>query len=716
MVIAINLLQRIKFLINPVKAISEGGAPKDLLNAFYTVSSSLSPPERTEWGLLKVYSKSPFLRRSVSKIAKSFAAVEWRCYVTRDENGKAYRDFKLQKANFDNRQKLIKKAIRSQSLEELENHPLTKLLENFNPWLDGNLCRQLISIYYDLVGNSFNIIERDNRGMPIEIWPIPSTWVLQTPGFNQRFFKIEVGNQIFDIPESEVIWIKDPDPLKPYGRGTGIAKALADELDTDEYAAKYIKKFFYNDAKPPIIVSPKGDQLLDRFDAERLEKEWREKAAGFWNAYKPFFVTREIEIKELAQTFQSMQLVELRNWEKKIVGELWGIPPEILGELENSNRATIESADYILAKHVLVPRLEVVRNILQEKLANQFDEKLILDYVSPIPDDKEFKKQVMKDHPYAFTIDEIRDMVDMDPLPDDQGQVRPIPPTVIFSTEYSQPVENFEDLEEFNEDEEKQLKTIKKELGNEIVYEIIKAVDPEHISYEVHPRYLAIIEQLGKQTLEQLGLQTSFNLLNPRVQDYIKTQVGLKIKQINQTTIEALRETLLEGIKAGEGIPQLAKRISSVFEEAKGYRSKVIARTETMNAVNYSTFEAYRQSGVVQEKEWIATPDERVRDWHLDMDGQRRALNAMFTSGLGNNTLHPGGFGIPEEDIQCRCTLVAVINGKTAVDVSTKEKRYAYWKTMDAQAFAYERAMKAAYIKGFQKQQLAVMDILKKWG
>ena len=43
------------------------------------------------------------------------------------------------------------------------------------------------------------------------------------------------------MPPEDVIVFKDPDPANPYGRGSGIGKALGDELDTDEFAAQHIE-------------------------------------------------------------------------------------------------------------------------------------------------------------------------------------------------------------------------------------------------------------------------------------------------------------------------------------------------------------------------------------------------------------------------------------------------------------------------------------------
>jgi hypothetical protein len=48
------------------------------------------------------------------------------------------------------------------------------------------------------------------------------------------------------------------------------------------------------------------------------------------------------------------------------------------------------------------------------------------------------------------------------------------------------------------------------------------------------------------------------------------------------------------------------------------------------------------------------------------MDGQERDTDAEFTSGEGHQALYPGGFGIAEEDINCRCALEPRIAGSGA--------------------------------------------------
>jgi hypothetical protein len=40
------------------------------------------------------------------------------------------------------------------------------------------------------------------------------------------------------------------------------------------------------------------------------------------------------------------------------------------------------------------------------------------------------------------------------------------------------------------------------------------------------------------------------------------------------------------------------------------------------------------------------------------MHGQKADKNGEFTSGKGNITKYPGGFGISAEDINCKCKVI----------------------------------------------------------
>ncbi|MHA1396060.1 MAG: phage minor head protein, partial [Promethearchaeota archaeon] len=125
---------------------------------------------------------------------------------------------------------------------------------------------------------------------------------------------------------------------------------------------------------------------------------------------------------------------------------------------------------------------------------------------------------------------------------------------------------------------------------------------------------------------------------NPKVVEFIETRTGDLIKSVSNTTKEALRATLKEGVELGESIPKLAKRIASVYDDAQGYRSVLIARTETQTAMNNASLNSYRQSTICEKKTWLTAGDARVRPEHEAMDGETVPLEEPFSNGL----MHPG--------------------------------------------------------------------------
>jgi hypothetical protein len=90
----------------------------------------------------------------------------------------------------------------------------------------------------------------------------------------------------------------------------------------------------------------------------------------------------------------------------------------------------------------------------------------------------------------------------------------------------------------------------------------------------------------------------------------------------------------------------------------------VIARTEVSTAGNGAKLLAYKQSGVVSKKRWFAALDGRERESHRAAHQQYQrdpiGLDDDFLVGNGRGPA-PGQIGLPEEDIQCRCTMQPVV-------------------------------------------------------
>lgn len=153
-----------------------------------------------------------------------------------------------------------------------------------------------------------------------------------------------------------------------------------------------------------------------------------------------------------------------------------------------------------------------------------------------------------------------------------------------------------------------------------------------------------------------------FDALDPRVAEYTRVLRQKLVRKVNETTWDRVRQELEEGQRGGETLSELADRIGAALEQRRSqFELERIARTEVIKASNGGAMLAYRQSEVVDEKEWLATPDTRTREDHAAADGQRVALDEPFLVGTSRLDF-PGDPSAPAEQvIKCRCTVVPMV-------------------------------------------------------
>lgn len=419
-----------------------GGFAQQQQRSGGTILSKLLPQPgqtfapRTSAEVLKFYSESPLLRMVAGRIASDVSSQQWRVFAPMSAKSSDIRYARSVKAmTRAARHSEIKRARQEGVLEEIAVHPLKTLMTVGNEFQIGLIMRKLTQLHLDLVGEAFWLLIRNQLGAPIEALVIPPSWVQQTPEDRQDFFIVKHRALQLDVPRSEMMWFVDPDPHSPYSRGLGTAEVLADELEIEEYAAKHVKTFFQNRARPEILIAGPN---LGPSNVQRLEARWLSKLQGFRNSYLPFFMNAPdgMEMEVLSQDFESMQMIDLRKHERDIVIQTFGVPPEVFGVVENSNRATIDAADFLIAKHVLTPRLEVIREFLQQRLVPQYgDDSLIVDYDSPVDEDREFQMKVAKTAVYTRSVNEWREMQNLERIEGGDVYVAPSNVTAFDSPE-----------------------------------------------------------------------------------------------------------------------------------------------------------------------------------------------------------------------------------------------------------------------------------------
>jgi len=134
--------------------------------------------------------------------------------------------------------------------------------------------------------------------------------------------------------------------------------------------------------------------------------------------------------------------------------------------------------------------------------------------------------------------------------------------------------------------------------------------------------------------------------------------------QVFGTNKDAVAGIIEKGLTEGLSVNDMQELLETNFAFTPT-RALMIARTETTRAVNYGAVEAMRAAevefGIVVRKEWITAKDGEVRDEHRPLDGTQRAQGESWAVGTATAPW-PGGFKQPGLDINCRCSIVPIVD------------------------------------------------------
>ena len=161
--------------------------------------------------------------------------------------------------------------------------------------------------------------------------------------------------------------------------------------------------------------------------------------------------------------------------------------------------------------------------------------------------------------------------------------------------------------------------------------------------------------------------------------------LGISLNHLKRVVREEISRCIAQGLM----YDQVATRIDTRMNTGR-YNASRIARTEGQRVVNEATYQAQLEAkarGADVVKQWCSVLDNRTRPTHRRLNGQIREINEYFEVN-GRKALYPSGFGIPSEDINCRCTLLqrarwsldkegdGIIRAKNYTDFKKKYKEH----------------------------------------
>ncbi len=306
-------------------------------------------------------------------------------------------------------------------IEEVEEHPALDVLDRVNDFQGRYDFFYGLEAYQQLVGEAFFYKHRVG-GKSRELWILRPDWVKIIPpkkagqfigGYEYRVPGMRKGDE---YKVEDIVHLKNFNPTNPY-RGMGPLQAAAYTYDTDLFALRWNRNFFYNNATPSVIL--KTEQKLKEKEIKRIKSEWKTKFGGVKNAHQLAILTGGLEVDTaLKQTLKDMEFLKLREFSRDEIYSIFQVPKTLAAISDDVNRANAITQKEIWMENVIRPRMTKLVGFLNEFYVTDWEENLYFGFVDPVPENKEEKLKVVKEAGDVLTINERRELLGYDPVDD----------------------------------------------------------------------------------------------------------------------------------------------------------------------------------------------------------------------------------------------------------------------------------------------------------
>lgn len=288
-----------------------------------------------------------------------------------------------------------------------DTHDVTQLLFRPNPHYDwSRLAAELVTAYF-FGGEYFVWKKRNASGKVVELWPfrpdcmqeVPDPalflagWVYTPPGSTQKFGL---------LPEDVIHVIRVPDPANPR-RGLSVIQEQAHAIDTARAIEVYGRAIVKSAGRLDMVLETQATDSAELRRAREVFASMVEETRR--NGDRIVAVGAGSKITPLNLSPKDLEFLALAKATREMVAAAIGVPPSVLGWLEDANRSSGESAYAAFNRDTVKPLLSKMRNGFMHGLLAEWPNSNIgaganaatwqeLDFPNPVPDDEVMTAQV----------------------------------------------------------------------------------------------------------------------------------------------------------------------------------------------------------------------------------------------------------------------------------------------------------------------------------
>lgn len=184
-----------------------------------------------------------------------------------------------------------------------------------------------------------------------------------------------------------------PDPASVW-HGVGALGPQALSHDTLSFTDQTARSHFQNDATPKIAITTTNTdaQPMDAAETAAMYRDWSRKNNRRHGEYAgvPVVLPPHFALQELQGGMADLSnLASYQESQRDQVLKAAGVPPSILGQVVDVNRAAAETNQYVFDVHTIEPMADLVADAMTHQLAHDMDPMLVVQFEEFIAKDQD---------------------------------------------------------------------------------------------------------------------------------------------------------------------------------------------------------------------------------------------------------------------------------------------------------------------------------------
>ena len=313
----------------------------------------------------------------------------------------------------------------------VHDHPLYYLLHDEpNPEMTSFVFRETLMSHLLIWGNAYAQIIRDGTGRVLGLYPLlPDKMDVQRDDRGNIYYVYSRNsdeNPMFKeygdirLKAEEVLHIPGLgfDGLIGYSPIAMAKNAVGMTLACEEYGAS----FFAKGANPGGVLEHPGVVK----DPSKVRESWNSVYRGVNNAHKIAVLEEGMKYQQIGIPPEEAQFLETRKFQINEIARLYRIPPHMVGDLDKSSFSNIEQQSLEFVKYTLDPWVirweqSLQRSLLLPGEKGKYFIKLNVDGLLRGDYQSRMNGYAVGRQNGWFSANDIREMENMNPIPDEQG-------------------------------------------------------------------------------------------------------------------------------------------------------------------------------------------------------------------------------------------------------------------------------------------------------